>query len=115
VARPEQITDPDLRSQIEKAHGQMRGGDPSGAVRTLAGAYLYILNKKPEMLDMTIEPRPGRSMPMVMRWPALGANLTLDSVTAKEPKIEFARERFSVSEAITYYEYTLDSAIAQGL
>lgn len=115
MAKPEQIADPELRSRLEKAHSLMRTGDPSGAVRLLADAYLYMLEKKPEMLSMTIEPRPGRQMPAVMRWPALGANLTLESVMAREPKIEFKRDRFSVSEAITYYEYTLESAIAQGL
>ena len=62
-----------------------------------------------------LEMRPGFSIPAAMRWPALGANLSLASVTAKEPKIEFTREKFAVSEAITYYEYTLESAIAQGL
>ena len=50
-----------------------------------------------------------------MRWPALGANLALDSVLQKQPRIEFIRERFSVSEAITYYEYTLERAIHAGV
>ena len=50
-------------------------------------------------------------MPAVMRWPNLGANLKLDSVMAKKPEIEFIRDHFAVSEAITYYEYTLESAI----
>jgi hypothetical protein len=115
MARPEQVSDRELRAQIEKAHAQLRKGDGTGAVRTLADAYLYILEKKPEMLEQTVEMRPGRSMPLVMRWPALGANLTLESVLAKKPRIDFVRERFAVSEAITYYEYTLEAAIAQKL
>ncbi len=115
MAKPEQVTDPDLRAQIERAHEQMRTGDPSGAVKTLAGAYLYIMEKKPEMLEATFAARAGRQVPAVMRWPNLGANLAPDSVLAKKPRIDFIRERFAVSEAITYYEYTLESAIAQGL
>jgi hypothetical protein len=115
MAKPDQVSDPDLRAKIEKAHQQMRSGDGTGAVHTLADAYLYIMEKKPEFLDKKLEMRPGFSIPAVMRWPALGANLSLASVTAKEPKIEFVRERFAVSEAITYYEYTLESAIAQEL
>jgi hypothetical protein len=113
MAKPDQISDEKLRGQIEKAHGQMRSGDPSGAVRTLADAFIYMMEKKPEMLEANVVAVAGRQIPMVMRWPALGANLSLESVLAKEPKIEFQRERFSVSEAITYYEFTLDSAIAQ--
>ncbi len=50
----------------------------------------------------------------VMRWPALGANLKLESIEAKQPEIEFIRDRFAVSEAIMYYEYTLESAINAG-
>ena len=115
MPKPEQVKDPDLRGKIETAHQQMRAGDGTGAVKTLADAYLLILAKKPEFLEQKLEMRPGFSIPAVMRWPALGANLTLASVTAKEPKIEFIRDRFAVSEAITYYEFTLEAAIAQGL
>lgn len=115
MAKPDQVKDGDLRAQIEKAYQEMRSGKGSDAVRTLSDAYLYLLNKHPEMLDETIEPRPGRQMPAVMRWPALGANLSLESVQQKKPRIEFIRDRFAVSEAITYYEYTLESAIQKGV
>ncbi len=49
-----------------------------------------------------------------MRWPALGANLSMASVRAGKPEIEFTRERFAVSEAMTYYQYALESAIEHG-
>jgi hypothetical protein len=35
-------------------------------------------------------------------------------VRARDPKIELVRDRFALSEAITYFEFTLDTAIAQG-
>lgn len=114
MPKPDQINDTDLRAQMEKAYHHMRQGEGLNAVRVLADAYLYQLNRKPEMLDETIEPRPGRKMPAVMRWPNLGANLKLDSVMSKKPEIEFIRDHFAVSEAMTYYEYTLESAINQG-
>ncbi len=114
MPKPEQVADPELRGLIESAHGMMRSGKATDAVQALARAYLQLLTMKPELLDQTIEPRPGRKMPAVMRWPALGANLALDSVLMKQPRIEFIRDRFSLSEAITYYEYTLESAIAAG-
>jgi hypothetical protein len=114
MAKPEQVSDGELRALLESAHTMMREGKATDAVKTLSGAYLKLLAMKPALLDETIEPRPGRTMPAVMRWPALGANLTLQSVLAKQPRIEFIRDRFSVSEAITYYEYTLESAISAG-
>jgi hypothetical protein len=114
VAKPEQIANPELRALLERAHELMRTGKATEAVRAVTKAYLQLLTLKPELLDQTVEVLPGRRVPAVMRWPALGANLTLESVLAKQPQIEFVRERFSVSEAITYYEYALDSAVAQG-
>ena len=114
MAKPEQVADPELREMIESAHALMRGGKATDAVKALTRAYLQLLAMKPALLDETIEPRPGRTMPAVMRWPALGANLTIESVLKKQPRIDFIRDRFSVSEAITYYEYTLESAIAAG-
>ena len=114
MAKPEQIQDGDLRAQMERAYAHMRAGEGTEAVHVLADAFLYQLTHRPEMLEATIEPRPGRQMPAVMRWPQLGANLTLESVLARKPEIEFVRDHFAVSEAITYYEYTLETAIDQG-
>ncbi len=114
MAKPDQITDADLRAQIEDARKQMRSGDGTAAVHTLSDAFLAMMRKKPEMLEATGEMRFGQ-MPMVFRWPNLGANLSRDSVIAKAPKIDFIRDHFAVSEAITYYEFTLETAVAQGL
>jgi hypothetical protein len=114
MPKPEQIADEGLREQVQKAFAEMRAGKGTEAVKTLSVAYVDLLNLKPELMEQTIEPRPGRKMFAVMRWPALGANLKLDSIQAKKPEIEFIRDKFAVSEAITYYEYTLESAINAG-
>lgn len=114
MAKADQITDAALRGQFEQAFAQMRAGQGGAAVHTLADAYLSMLARKPSMLDETVELRAGRRMPAVMRWPALGANLTMESVLAREPQIVFERERFAISEALTYYEFALDSAVAAG-
>ncbi len=111
--RLDRIADPELRSRLTAANDQLRAGRASDAVRSLADAFLWMLRTRPELLDATVPLRAGRSMPLVMRWPALGANLTLASVQAREPEIEFVRERFAMSEAMTYLEFVLDTAIAQ--
>lgn len=108
------IKDDELRTSLETAHGQLRGGKPTDAVRTLADAFLSLLEKHPEALSRTVPARTGRDMPLVARWPALGANLSMASVREGKPTIEFTRERFALSEAITYYEFTVDTAIALG-
>lgn len=111
---PKDINDAGLRAQVENAFSQMRSGKGTDAVRTLADAYLHLLQMHPEMLDEKVAIR-NRQIPRVMRWPALGANLTLESVTDGQPQIEFVRERFSVSEAMTYYQFLLDEALAKGV
>ncbi len=114
MPKPEEIENAELRELLLNAHQLMRGGQAAEAVKVLADAYLRLLSLKPEMLSETIQLRPGRQMPAVMRWPALGANLSLESVRAGKPAIEFTRDRFAVSEAMTYYQYTLESAIDHG-
>ena len=83
MAKPEEIQDTDLRAQIEKAYQHMREGQGTDAVKILADAYLYQLNHKPDMLEETIEPRPGRKMPAVMRWPNSAMELTRSKVWAE--------------------------------
>ena len=114
MPKPEQIIDEALREQVQTAYGLMREGKGTEAVKAITVAYLALLKLKPELMEETIEPRPGRKMLAVMRWPALGANLKIESIEAKQPEIEFIRDRFAVSEAIMYYEYTLESAINAG-
>lgn len=114
MATPEQVEHSDLRELIASAHTLMRAGRATDAVRTLANAYLLLLQLKPELLDQAVATMSGRTIPTVMRWPALGANLDIDSVLDKHPRIEFVRDRFAISEAMTYYEFTLETAIGAG-
>ncbi|HKI74475.1 MAG TPA: hypothetical protein VJ998_07525 [Pseudomonadales bacterium] len=107
---PKDINDPTLREKVETAFAEMRAGKGTDAVRTLADSFLYLLELKPALLQEKIAMR-NREIPRVMRWPALGANIKLDSVIAGKPEIEFIRERFSVSEAMTYYQFVLDEAL----
>lgn len=113
--RLDKIVDAELKARLTEANQQLRTGSATEAVHTLADTFLWMLRARPEMLDATVPLRAGRTVPLVMRWPALGANLSLESVRAKDPTIEFVRDRFALSEAITYFEFTLDTAIAQGM
>ncbi len=115
MAKHDDIKDEAIRALLATAHQQMRSGKAAGAVRSIADAYLATMARRPAMLEETVELRPGRTMRKVMRWPALGANLDLDSVVAGQPRITFIRDRFAISEAITYYEYAVETALAQGL
>ena len=53
----------------------------------------------------------GAIRPMVMLWPRLGANLSEDSVSAGKLEITFERDFFSSTEAMTYYDFTVETAV----
>lgn len=115
MAKHDAVVDEGLRSAFDSAFASLRGGSPTDAVRTLADTFLDMLRDHPSLLTETVAARAGARTPLVMRWPALGANLVPGSVRDGEPKIEFVRERFAMSEALTYYEFTVDVALDHSL
>ena len=110
MARPSDIKNDELRGMVETAFAAMRAGKGIDAVRACADAYLRYVQVFPEAMKETI-PMRGREISRLMRWPALGANMKPDSVAAGTPAIEFLRERFSISEAMTYYQFVLDEIL----
>jgi hypothetical protein len=114
AGRLDRIGDEALRGRLEEAHQHLRQRRPTESVRAVSDAFLDMLRARPELLDRTIELPSGMRIPFLMRWPGLGANLVPESVAARAPRIEFVRERFALSEAITYYEFTVDTALAEG-
>jgi hypothetical protein len=104
MAKAADIASEELRGKVEAAFAAMRAGKGADAVRACADAYLRFLDLNPAAKAETVAMR-GRQFPRMMRWPALGANMT------PGPKIEFTRERFSVSEAMTYYQFVLDEIL----
>ena len=114
MVKHEGVKDPELRSRLGEAHGLLMKRNPTEAVKVLADVFLGMLSEHPELKTKTV-PMRGREFPLVMRWPALGANLDLQSVREGEPRIDFVRQRFALSEALTYYEFTVDTAIEEGL
>ena len=114
MPRPDQIQNEELRALVVSGHECMRNRKAAEAVRALSDAFLLLLELKPELVERKVEFRPGRSMPFLMRWPTLGANLKPGSIRAGKPEIEFVRDRFAISEAMTYYEFVLETAIREG-
>ena len=114
MPKPDQIQNEELRALIQSGHECMRKRQATEAVRAFCDAFMCLLELKPELMEKKIEFRPGRSMPFLMRWPALGANLKPESIRAGRPEIEFVRDRFAISEAMTYYEFVLETAIREG-
>ena len=103
----EEIEDEELRAMMGEAYAFLRQGRGADAVHKLADTLLRTVEKRPSVLRAGATMR-GRRMPLLLRWPALGANLDPRSLRGGKPEITFARERFAVSEAMTYYEFMLE-------
>jgi hypothetical protein len=114
MAKPDQVNDEKLRTLLTGAFANMRAGKPTDAVHQCADAFLYLLELKPEIKTESAAARRGMQMPLLMRWPMLGANIRPGSVQEGKPEIVYSREKFALSEAITYYEFTLETAIDHG-
>jgi hypothetical protein len=110
MPKPSDIQNPELRQTLEGAFVAMRSGKGADAVRACASGYLRFLELHPEAKAETIAMR-DRRIPRAMRWPALGANMDLASVQAGTPRIDFTRDAFAVSEAMTYYQFVLDEVL----
>ena len=115
MARPDQVQDEKLRELFVEAQTSMRTGKANEAVNAVVSALYRLLELKPELTTEELEPRPGWKMPFLTRWPQLGANFVEGSLAKHEPEIEFVKENFALSEAITYYEFTIETAIKRGV
>jgi hypothetical protein len=114
VANYANVHDEDLRKQFEGAHGHLRAQRGTEAVHAIVQAFESMIAARPELLDST---RPGRRGPirLAAAWPALGANFAAGSSDDEGRKIVFTKQRFAMSEAITYYEFVVEAAIAEGM
>ncbi|MEX0682121.1 MAG: hypothetical protein WD904_01670 [Dehalococcoidia bacterium] len=107
ASKVDRIQDESLRTALQDAQTALRTGDYKKVVELASGAYVELLRRKPELLQ-------GQAQFMsVMFFPRLGAHLVVN--TNGVPEIVWDREKFIFSEAITYYEYTVDNLIKNKL
>lgn len=105
--KTEKIQDEGLRRSMQEAQAALKAGDFRKVVELAANSYVELLRRKPEMTQGVAQFR------NVMFFPRLGAHLQLNS--EGQPEIVYDREKFIFSEAITYYEYAVDSLIREGV
>lgn len=99
----DRIKDDALRESLTQAKASLRSGDYLDVVRRAADAYVELLNRKPEMLQGPVALR------SILFFPRLGARLVQQPDGS--PKVVYDREAFIFSEAVTYYEFAVDSLV----
>jgi hypothetical protein len=110
------VTDPMHRAALVEAERALDDGEYSEVVHRCADVYRQLVEARPDLMpppmamgSLPLDGRPpARGAPRP--WPSLlGAALRVDD--DGKPSISFEKERFTMSEAVTYFEYTLDAAI----
>ena len=113
-----EVADDTLRQTLADAEAALDQAEYASSVRHSAAAYCTLIEQRP---DMIIAPRfgPGSAPPqggggLVMGgprpWPS-DHGVRFDMEDGQKPTLTFAKERFTLSEAATYFEYTLDMVL----
>ncbi len=106
-AKLDRIQDPALRESLRTAHASLVSGNYPDVVRRAAEAYVELLKRKPDLLQGPM----GRFR--IFMFPRLGAHL--ETPPDGPPTVVYDRDRFSFSEAVTYFEFALDTLVREGL
>jgi hypothetical protein len=112
------VADAELRAALASAEASLDSGDNNGAVQTVVEVYRRAVARRPELIVPFVDrrgqfPKPGEGLanvrgPYGPPWPDLGIGLTR---VDDQPVFEFRKQRFSMSEAIVYFEYVLDLVV----
>ena len=119
MAKPTDLIDPFFQTALLEAEQALDAGDYLQTVRKCVEVYSRIAEQRPEMI---LRP-PNQLMPLprarsvregrrnaLTPWPVrLGVGISFDE--NDKPHLTFEKEEFSMSEAASYFEYTLDLAM----
>ena len=119
MAKPTDLIDPFFRTTLVEAEQALDAGDYLQTVRKCVEVYSRIAEQRPEMilrppnqlvpLPRARSVREGRRNALTP-WPVrLGVGISFDE--NDKPHLTFEKEEFSMSEAASYFEYTLDVAM----
>ena len=120
-----EIADPVLRAALADADRLLDEGDFAGASRRCAETYLLLLEKHPELIpphsgptgfyqmqpptakgEGTLQQYNAARATRVAFWPTTGSIQVIVGADRK-PTLAFTKDRFSFSEASSYYEFLI--------
>jgi len=111
MAKPEQIQQEALRTLVAEARTAYLNNQATESVRKSVEALLLLMQQRPDFIQLQrtpgVAPRVGRV------WPNLG--IKVERPAGQTPHAVYERQTFSTSEAITFYEFALESVIAANL
>jgi hypothetical protein len=103
----DRINDDALRDSLATAQASLKSGNFPDVVHRSSDAYVEMLRRDPELMKGPL------GMRRILFYPRLGARLIQESDGS--PAVIYDRETFSFTEAITYFEFAVDSLVKEGL
>ena len=120
-----EIKDPVFRAGLEDADRLLDAGDYAAASLRCAETYLLLLEKHPELIpahsglighyqvqpprargQATLDTYNAARATRVAFWPATGS-IQVIVEPGQKPRLAFSKDRFSFSEASSYYEFLI--------
>lgn len=111
MAKIDQIQDAKLRALIDQARTDYRSGNSTESVHNSVEALLLLLSKQPDIIQM--QRTPNTPIRKARVWPPFGVNV--ETGENQTIRAVYDRDQFSKAEAITFYEFALDSVVAAEL
>lgn len=109
------VKDQAARSHLEEAEKCLDGGDYDDTVRRCADIYLRLIDENPTLVvsrrpmgQLTLGGRPPA--PRETPWPDL-VGVRLDTADDGKRTMAFEKEHFTMSDAVTCFEYVLETTI----
>ena len=104
---PSDISDPAFRDALQRIEALIDAGDYTAAAKASGETYLKVLDAHPDLIaGASTGPHTPLAMSRAIAWPPNGG-LTV-RVDAGAPTLVYARERFSMSEALGYFEFLMN-------
>ncbi|MGH2364121.1 MAG: hypothetical protein ACRDGF_03280 [Chloroflexota bacterium] len=117
MAKPADVTDPTVQALLLEAEADVDTKNYDGAVRKCMAAYSHLIDIRPDVIvppgsragaapsfDRVLRAMPARPWPDVC-----GVDLLWKE--GDKPRLVAGKDRFTLSDAVTYLEYTLDTAM----
>jgi hypothetical protein len=104
---PADLTNPTFRDALTRIEALIDDGDYTTAAKTAGETYLKVLEAHPDLIaGASTGPHTPTNMSRAIAWPPSGG-LTV-RVDDGAPTLVYTRERFSMSEALGYFEFLMN-------